>query len=91
MPLPVKPVPVMVICETVTFALPVLVRTRDCELLLPTVTLPKAKLLWLTDNVRTCAAMPVPANETVGFVGELLPNEICPEALPTAVGANCAV
>ena len=81
----------MVICETVTFALPVFVRTTDCELLLPTVTLPKAKLLWLTDNVRTGAATPVPVNETMGFVGELLLNEICPEAAPVAVGANCEV
>ena len=45
MPLPLKPVPEVVTCEIVRFALPVLLIAIDCVPLLPTVTLPKLALL----------------------------------------------
>ena len=43
-----NPVPVKLACETVTLAVPELVRVTVWELLLPTVTLPKLRLVGLT-------------------------------------------
>ena len=47
MPITLNPVPEVVICEIVVFTFPVLVTATDCVLLLPTVTLPKLKLVGL--------------------------------------------
>ena len=46
-PLPVKPVPEVVICEMLRFAPPLFVIVRDFALLLPTNTLPKLRLVGL--------------------------------------------
>ena len=51
--------PFSLIWEIVTFELPVLVNTTACDEVLPTATLPKSKLAWLTDKVLT-GATPVP-------------------------------
>jgi len=76
----------------VRFALPVLLIAIDCVALLPTLTLPKRALVGLGVSRPAGAAAPVPVRETrVGLLEALLTNEICPEALPAEVGANCAV
>ena len=61
-PLMENPAPLGVACEIVTGAPPVLVRVSDLLLLLPTWTLPNAKLEGL--GVRTPGETPSPANLT---------------------------
>ena len=91
-PLPLNPVPEVEICEIVRLALPLLLIVTDCVPELPTVTLPKLRLTGLTVSCATGAAAPVPLSEiSVGLLEALLVKVICPEALPTAVGANCAM
>jgi hypothetical protein len=91
MPLPLKPVPEVVICEMLRLAFPLLLIVMDLVPLLPTSTLPKLKPVALTLSCGAGAATPVPVRDTVGLLEALLTNEICPEALPAEVGANCAV
>jgi hypothetical protein len=70
----------------------VLLTEIDCVPLLPTVTLPKFTLAGLALNCATGAAIPDPFSVTeVGLFDALLTSEICPEALPVAVGENFAV
>jgi hypothetical protein len=88
-PLSAKPVPLLEICEMVTFELPTLVTVTLCEAELPSFTLPKLTLLVL--NERVCdAAVPVPVSEiTAGEPGALLTKEALPLAAPADDGANC--
>ena len=88
-PVNVKPVPLLEICEMVTFELPTFVTVTLCEAELPSFTLPKLTLLVL--NERVCdAAVPVPFSEiTAGEPGALLTREALPLAAPAADGANC--
>jgi hypothetical protein len=91
-PLPLKPEPEGVIDEIVRFALPVLLREIDCVPLLPSVTLPKLMFVGLVVSCAVGTGAPVPAIETeVGLLEALLTKETCPDALPAAVGTNCAV
>ena len=57
-PLIENPAPLAVACEMVTLEAPVLVKVSVFELLLPTVTLPKAMLVGFGARVPT--PMPVP-------------------------------
>jgi hypothetical protein len=57
-PLNVNPVPLIPICEIVTLEPPVLVTVSDRDLLLPTVTLPRARLVGFDPNAP--GATPVP-------------------------------
>lgn len=88
-PLAAKPVPVAETLEILKFALPVFVRTTDCEDEAPTVTLPKVRLDLLAE---TCGADATPVPETVTLTEfELLSMESVPEAAPEAAGLNDAV
>ena len=60
-----------------------------CELVLFTVTVPKATLDGVAE---ICACNPVPLNASVaGEPGALLVMEILPEALPLAIGVKVTV
>ena len=88
-PLTVNPVPLTVICEIVTLAVPMLWRSTGRVLLIPSITLPKAVVLGLMDS-RSVA--PVPDNDTLaGELVALLTTEMLPVALPATVGANVTV
>jgi|GraSoi2013_100cm_1033763.scaffolds.fasta_scaffold00833_3 hypothetical protein len=87
-PLAVNPAPVTSTLEIVTFAFPLFLTTIPSELLLPTSTLPKSRLLALelsTDDAAT--ALPL-VEIASGELGALLLNEIEPVAFPAALGAN---
>jgi hypothetical protein len=75
----------------VTLALPLLVSATLSELLLPTFTLPKLKLVVL--NPRTFVeATPVPlSGMDSGELGALLISVIEPETAPAVVGAKTAL
>ena len=90
-PLVLKPAPVTVTPEMVTFALPLLVTATLSELLLPSFTLPKLKLEVLNPST-LLEATPVPLSEMDnGEPGALLSSEIEPEAAPLVVGAKTAL
>ena len=83
-----NPAPLTFTAEIDTLALPVLVNETLSELLLPSFTLPKLRLVPLRLRVRV-AATPVPlsAIESVGFCA-LLVIVTEPETDPAAVGAK---
>jgi hypothetical protein len=88
-PAMLKPVPEALAAEIVTLAAPELLNVMVCVPLLPTRTFPKLKLDGLGESA---ASMPLPASEaTVGELYALLLIETLPDALPAAVGANCAL
>src|SRR3984885_15590198 len=90
-PLVLKPAPVTVTPEMVTFALPLLVRATLSELLLPLLTLPKLRLEVLNPSTLV-EPTPVPLSEMDnGEPGALLSSEIEPEAAPLVVGAKTAL
>ena len=69
--------------------MPVLVMVSGCEPELPTTTLPILRLVGLSESA---GCVPLPAREaTVGELCALLSIETVPDALPGAVGANCAL
>ena len=90
-PLALNPAPELVILEIVTFEFPVFVTVMFCELLLPTLTFPKLRLVGLTPRVRV-ATTPEPLRLTdVGEVGALLTIEMFPITLAVAAGVNTAL
>ncbi|HEY4978236.1 MAG TPA: hypothetical protein VII25_03640, partial [Candidatus Acidoferrum sp.] len=90
-PLKLYPVPLMLICEIVTLAFPVLVIVTFCCAELPVFTLPKLRLVELSEIVAV-AAIPVPLKATVlGEVGALLTSETLPVTAPADCGANCTL
>src|SRR5208283_2428619 len=90
-PLKVYPEPLILICEIVTLAFPVLVMVTLCWAELPVFTLPKLKLLELRETAAV-AATPVPVKGTVaGELGALLTSETPPETLPADCGTNCTL
>ena len=61
----------------------------DWTPVLPSVTLPNARLVGRIDIAGAAAALPVPLRATVeGDVGALLTIDTLPGALPVVVGAN---
>src|SRR5258705_335895 len=72
-PLALNPAPVTATLEIVRFALPAFVSVTPCELLLPTTTLPKSRLLAQINNGKLAASL---ASETE------------PVTFPAEVGAN---
>jgi hypothetical protein len=90
-PLSLYPVPDTVTLEIVTFEFPLLVSVVVNELLLPTLTLPNARLDVLSPRTRV-AATPVPLSEiVVGELGALLTSVMDPVTLPAALGPNTAL
>lgn len=77
-PLTLKPAPVALTCESVTFPVPLFVRAMACDAALPTSRLPKATLPALGDNKYVTggavdAAIPVPDTDTTAAVEARLP------------------
>ena len=71
--------------------LPVLVKVKLCEAVVPSLTLPKLRLAGLTESV-VVEVMPVPLRATVaGELEALLMMESEPETAPAAVGAYCTL
>ncbi len=90
-PLALKPVPVTVTLETVTFEFPLLVRVMASEPVLPTFTFPKLRLVGFAPS-RKVAATPVPLSGIVrGEPGASLTKEIEPVTLPAVAGAKAAL
>ena len=90
-PLSVYPVPVTLICEICTLALPVFVIVSFFVDDVPVLTFPNARLVPLNESVCDTAT-PVPLNATVvGELGELLAMLTVPARLPAVVGANTAL
>ncbi len=88
-PLKAKPAPVRVACETLRLALPGLLKVIVCVLPRPTVTFPK---LTLAGTTEICGCTPAPESTIVaGEFVALLATLTLPDALPGAVGANCAL
>jgi len=87
-PLALNPAPLTTTLEIVRFALPAFVSVTPWELLLPTNTLPKSRLLVLTLS-SAVVAMALPFMEIVkGELGALLVNETDPVTFPAELGAN---
>jgi hypothetical protein len=87
-PLVLNPAPATSTLEIVTFAFPEFVNTMLCELLLPTTTLPKSRLLALElSNGDDATALPL-VEIASGELGALFLNEIEPVTFPAALGAN---
>jgi hypothetical protein len=88
MPLALNPEPATVTVEIVTFELPLFISVAPKELLFPTFTLPKFKLVGFAPSSKV-EATPVPLKEIAsGEPGALLTSESEPVALPPEVGAN---
>ena len=83
-----KPVPLAVICEMVTLALPVLLRVTVCVALVPVVRLPKLNEAGLAESCKL-EETPVPLRGmlSAGFVA-LLVSVMLPEKLLAAAGAK---
>ncbi len=88
-PAMLKPAPKALAPEIVTLAVPELLSVMVCVPLLPTSTFPKLKLEGLGESA---TSVPLPVREaTVGVLYALLLIETLPDALPAAVGTNCAL
>jgi hypothetical protein len=90
MPLKLNPVPLIATCEIVTLAPPVLVTVSNRDWLLPTVTLPKLRLVGFDPNVP--GATPEPDNGIFRLGFEALEVILTlPLALPAEAGVNVTV
>jgi hypothetical protein len=87
-PLTLNPAPLTITLEIITFAFPLFVSVAPSELLLPTTTLPKSKLLVLEVS-SAVAAVELPLVEiTSGELGALLVSKIDPVTFPAELGVN---
>ena len=84
-PVTLKPLPDTLSCETVRLAVPEFVRVTVCELLPPTLTLPKLMLDGASVN---CGSVPVPLKETVTESKAAPVTVRLPVAAPADCGAN---
>lgn len=90
-PVALNPAPATVTLEIVTFELPLFVSVTLNELVLPTFTFPKFKLVGFAPS-RKVEATPVPLKEMAsGEAVALLAMEMLPDAGPTAVGRKATV
>lgn len=81
-----KPAPATAICETVTAADPVLLSATPCELVAPTVTLPKLTAAGLSDTVMVA---PLPeSGMTTGWLDALLEIETPPVEAAAVTGVK---
>lgn len=87
-PLTVKPLAFIAICETVKVVLPLLLIVTGCELELPALTFEKLTLAGFGDSVAE-AAVPVPVSDnTLGELEALDAMLTVPARLPGAAGAK---
>ena len=87
-PVMLKPVPDALAAETVTLVVPLFVSVIDCVLLLPTPTLPNAKLPGFATRA-VFAATPLPEMARVcGEFGALSANTMLPVVPPAVAGVN---
>src|SRR5437016_4001559 len=87
-PLALRPVPVAVTLEIVTFEFPLFFSVTLEAPVAPRFTFPKPTLVGLAPS-RRVGATPVPLKEiAIGEPGALLASEIEPVTLPADVGAN---
>ena len=90
-PLVLNPAPAGATPEIVTFEFPLFVMVTLEELLLPSLTLPKLRLVGLAPS-KCVAATPVPLSEIAsGEFGALLTSEMDPFTAPADPGANTAL
>ena len=90
-PAALNPVPLSLICETVTLELPVLVTVTLCVVLVPVAMLPKLNDTGLAVSCKACAT-PVPASATTtGELGELFTSVTLPAKLLADAGVNPTV
>jgi len=90
MPLSWNPVPLMLACEMLTAVPPVLVSVTVADFVVPSVTLPKASLVGLSESVPGVTPVPESDIVSVGFDAfELIVT--VPLALPVACGAKVTV
>lgn len=86
-----KPAPDTVTCEIVTLEFPTFVSVTFCELVLPTVTLLKFRLVGFAVTW-SVAITPVPVRGMViGEFGALFVRVMLPLAVPVELGANAAL
>ena len=91
-PLTENPAPLGVACEIVTAAPPVLLKVSDLLLLLPTGTLPNARLEGLGESVPGVTPAPERLSTTVLFVWFAVVVKVTlPLKFPAPVGANVIV
>lgn len=83
-----KPEPLTITLLIVAFAFPVFVSVRPSELLLPTATLPKLKLVVLALNPGADATAVPLVEIATGELPALLTSEIEPLTVPAEVGVN---
>jgi len=87
-PLELKPAPVAFTPEIVSFVFPLFVRVMASELVVPSFTFPKLKLVGFTAS-SAFAAIPVPLKAIVsGELGALLISVSDPDALPADDGVK---
>ena len=90
MPVRVNPAPLIPTCEIVTLDPPVFVTVSERDCLLPTITLPKLRLVGL--GLRTPGVTPAPDNGIVKVGLEAFDVIVMlPLALPAVVGVNVAL
>ena len=90
-PLRLNPVPLSLICDTVTLAFPEFVNVTLCVAEDPAFTLPKA--IFVVLNVNVCVATtPVPLSAiAAGEFGALLTMLTLPVTAPADAGLNCTL
>ena len=89
-PLALKQVPVTLTLEMITFVFPLFVRATLSELVVPSFTFPKLKMVGFAPS-STLAATQVPLDAiSVGELGALLANEMLPLAPPAEDGVKLA-
>ena len=90
-PLVLNPPVAPLIPEMVIFELPLFFRVTPSELLLPTFTLPKLRVVGVAPSEKV-AAVPVPLRPiAVGDPGTFVLSEMLPVTLPAVVGAKTAL
>ena len=89
--LTLNPVPVVLICATVTLEFPVFLTATPSVLICPTISFPKFRLVADREMLLVAVApLPLNANAYVGFVALLL-TVMLPVTLAVDVGVNATV
>jgi hypothetical protein len=87
-PLTLNPAPLTITLEIIRFVFPLFVSVAPSEVLLPTTTLPKSRLLVLEVSSAVVAVALALMEITSGELGALLVSEIDPVTFPAELGVN---